>query len=201
MYDYIIVGAGSAGCALASRLTEDPQTTVLLLEAGGADTKTEIHIPAAFSKLFKGPFDWDYATEAEPAMADRRMYWPRGKALGGSSSLNAMIYIRGNRLDYDAWREQGNAGWGYSDTLPYFKKSEHQERGASDYHGVGGPLNVADRPYTNPLSAVFIAACDEMGIPANPDFNGATQEEPASIKSRRRTARGGARSMAISNPR
>ncbi|HLI68387.1 MAG TPA: choline dehydrogenase [Ktedonobacteraceae bacterium] len=176
MYDYIIIGAGSAGCVLANRLTEDPQTSVLLIEAGGPDNKPEIHIPAAFSRLFRTPYDWEYYTEEEPAMANRKMYWPRGKVLGGSSSINAMIYIRGHRLDYDSWRDAGNAGWGYADVLPYFKKAENQERGPDEYHGVGGPLNVADMRYVNPLSQAFVEACIETGMPANKDFNGATQE-------------------------
>ncbi len=176
MYDYIIVGAGSAGCTLANRLTEDLQTSVLLIEAGGPDNKQEIHIPAAFSKLFKTPYDWDYTTEEEPRMLNRKMYWPRGKTLGGSSSINAMVYIRGNRLDYDAWRDAGNEGWSYADVLPYFKKAENQERGPSEYHGVGGPLNVADLRFVTPLGHAFVAACKELGIPENPDFNGATQE-------------------------
>jgi len=180
MYDYIIVGAGSAGCTLANRLSEDPQTSVLLLEAGGPDNKQEIHVPAAFSKLFKSPYDWEYYTEEEPNMANRKMYWPRGKALGGSSSINAMIYIRGHHHDYDSWRDAGNEGWGYADVLPYFKKAENQERGPSEYHGVGGPLNVCDRRYTNPLSYAFVDACKELGIPANPDFNG-TQNEGAGV--------------------
>ena len=176
MYDYIIVGAGSAGCVLANRLSEDPQTTVLLLEAGGPDKKQEIHIPAAFSKLFKTPVDWEYYTEEEPQMVNRKMYWPRGKVLGGSSSINAMIYIRGHRHDYDSWRDAGNEGWGYTDVLPYFKKAENQERGPSEYHGVGGPLNVADLRYVNPLSRAFVEACKELGIPENTDFNGAVNE-------------------------
>lgn len=176
MYDYIIIGAGSAGCVLAHRLSEDAQTRVLLLEAGGPDTKQEIHVPAAFSKLFKTSVDWEYYTEAEPNMADRTMYWPRGKVLGGSSSLNAMIYMRGHRHDYDSWRKAGNAGWGYADILPYFKKAENQERGPDEYHGVGGPLNVCDRRYTNPLSFVFVEAGKELGISENRDFNGAVNE-------------------------
>jgi choline dehydrogenase len=176
MYDYIIVGAGSAGCTLANRLSEDPQTTVLLLEAGGPDKKQEIAIPAAFSKLFKTPVDWEYYTEEESQMANRKMYWPRGKVLGGSSSINAMIYIRGHRHDYDSWRDAGNEGWGYADVLPYFKKAENQERGPSEYHGVGGPLNVADLRYVNPLSRAFVESCTEAGIPTNDDFNGAENE-------------------------
>ena len=176
MYDYIIVGAGSAGCVLANRLSEDPQTSVLLLEAGGNDNEQKIHIPAAFSQLFRTPYDWEYYTEEEPEMANRKMYWPRGKVLGGSSSINAMIYIRGHRHDYDSWRDAGNEGWGYTDVLPYFKKAENQERGPDEYHGSGGPLNVADMRYVNPLSRAFVAACIEAGIPANNDFNGAANE-------------------------
>jgi choline dehydrogenase len=194
MYDYIIVGAGSAGCTLANRLSEDPQTSVLLLEAGGPDNKQEIHVPAAFSKLFKSPYDWEYYTEEEPNMANRKMYWPRGKALGGSSSINAMIYIRGHRHDYDSWRDAGNEGWGYADVLPYFKKSENQEHGPSEYHGVGGPLNVCDRRYTNPLSYAFVDACKELGIPANPDFNGAQNEGAGVFQT---TQKNGARWSAV----
>jgi choline dehydrogenase len=176
VYDYVIVGAGSAGCVLANRLSEDPQTTVLLLEAGETDERQEIHIPAAFPKLFGTSVDWGYTTEAEPHLDARKLYWPRGKMLGGSSSLNAMIYIRGNRADYDRWRDQGNDGWGYDQALSYFKKAENQERGASLFHGVGGPLNVMDRPYTNPLSQAFVEAGVELGFERNDDFNGAAQE-------------------------
>jgi choline dehydrogenase len=178
-YDYIIVGAGSAGCVLAARLTEDLRTRVLLLEAGGAGRVKEIRIPAAFSKLFKTAVDWNYATEPEPHLHNRRLYWPRGKVLGGSSAINAMIYIRGNRADYDSWRDLGNAGWGFVEVLPYFKKSENQERGASEYHGVGGPVNVADPRYVNPLTRTFLAAAEEIGIVGNPDFNGAEQDGAA----------------------
>jgi len=176
MYDYVIIGAGSAGCVLANRLTEDPKTTVLLLEAGGPDRKQEIHIPAAFSKLFKSPYDWAYYTEEQRHLKNRRLYWPRGKVLGGSSSINAMVYIRGNPYDYDHWRGLGNEGWCFSDVLPYFKKAENQERGASEYHDVGGPLNVADLRYSNPLSRAFIEAGVEIGLPHNNDFNGPEQE-------------------------
>ncbi|HEY3566659.1 MAG TPA: choline dehydrogenase [Thermoanaerobaculia bacterium] len=176
MVDYIIVGAGSAGCVLANRLTEDPDVKVLLLEAGGPDKKQEVHIPAAFSKLFKGPCDWAFHTEPQENLGSRKLYWPRGKMLGGSSSMNAMIYIRGHRKDFDRWRDLGNEGWGFADVLPYFKKAEHQERGASEYHGTGGPLNVADQRSINPLSHAFLAAAGELGFPGNDDFNGAEQE-------------------------
>jgi choline dehydrogenase-like flavoprotein len=141
-YDYVIVGAGSAGCVLAARLTEDPDVSVLLLEAGPPDVKENIHVPAAFGSLFKTDVDWDYATAPEDGCNGRMMYLPRGKVLGGSSSINAMVYIRGAREDYDAWRDAGNPGWGYDDLLPLFKRSEDNERGESEYHGVGGPLSV-----------------------------------------------------------
>ncbi len=176
VFDYVIVGAGSAGCVLANRLTANGRYGVLLLEAGGEDKKQEIHIPAAFGKLFKTEVDWNYATEPEPEMESRTMYWPRGKVLGGSSSINAMIYIRGNALDYDCWAELGNPGWSFKEVLPYFKKSENQERGASAYHGVGGPLNVADLRDPNPLSLAFLKAAQECDYALNPDFNGAAQE-------------------------
>jgi choline dehydrogenase len=172
MYDYIIVGAGSAGCTLAYRLTEDPSVSVLLLEAGGPDTKQEIHIPVAFSKLFKTPVDWTYYTEEQAHLKQRKLYWPRGKVLGGSSSLNAMIYHRGSRHDYDNWSEAGNKGWSFSDVLPYFKKAENQERGPSEYHGVGGPLNVSDLRTVHPLARTFIDACAEINLPHTDDFNG-----------------------------
>jgi choline dehydrogenase len=175
-YDYIIVGAGSAGCVLGARLTEDPKVRVLLLEAGGPGTPLETRIPAAFSKLYKTPVDWNYSTEPEPHLNGRKLYWPRGKMLGGSSSINAMIYIRGNALDYDHWESLDNVGWGFSDVLPYFKKSENQERGPSAYHGTGGPLNVADLRYVNPLTRAFLSAAGELGIPANGDFNAEVQD-------------------------
>ena len=175
-YDYIIVGAGSAGCVLAARLTEDPRVRVLLLEAGGAGTPRESKIPAAFSKLYKSAVDWNYSTEPEPHLNGRRLYWPRGKMLGGSSGINAMIYMRGNALDYDHWESLGNAGWGFADVLPYFKKSENQTRGASSFHGAGGPLNVTDLRHVNPLTRAFLSAAGEIGIASNSDFNAARQE-------------------------
>ena len=176
MYDYIIVGAGSAGCALANRVTENPTNTVLLLEAGGPDDAQEIHIPVAFSSLFKSPIDWAYETEEQSHLNNRRLYWPRGKVLGGSSSINAMIYMRGNRRDYDHWNELGNEGWSYVDVLPYFKKAENAELGASAYHGTGGPLNVTDLRTVNPLSQAFVEAGVESGFPLKDDFNGPEQD-------------------------
>ncbi len=175
MYDYIVIGAGSAGCALAARLTERPDINVLLIEAGPPDRKREIHIPAAFSKLFHTEVDWNYSTEPQAHLNGRTLYWPRGKMLGGSSSMNAMIYIRGSRADYDGWRDLGNAGWGFDDVLPLFKAAENEERGASAEHGVGGPLNVADLRTVNPLTEVFLQACDAAGICRNRDFNGPAQ--------------------------
>jgi len=175
-YDYIIVGAGSAGCVLAARLTEDPQVRVLLLEAGAPTTPRESRIPAAFSKLYKTAVDWNYSTEPEPHLNGRRLYWPRGKMLGGSSAINAMIYMRGNALDYNRWKSVGNPGWGFSDVLPYFKRSENQTHGASAHHGTGGPLNVMDLRYVNILTRAFLSAAGELGIPSNPDFNAENQE-------------------------
>jgi choline dehydrogenase len=175
-YDYIIVGAGSAGCVLAARLTEDPHTRVLLLEAGGADSAKEVHIPAAFSKLYKTTVDWNYSTEPEPHLKNRRLYWPRGKMLGGSSSMNAMIYMRGNPLDYDHWANLGNDGWDFHDVLRYFKKSQMQQRGASERHGTTGPLHVSDLRFVNPLTRAFLAAANDLGFRDNSDFNGATQD-------------------------
>src|SRR5215510_10439900 len=155
MYDYIIVGAGSAGCVLANRLSEDPTTTVLLLEAGGLDRQREIHIPLAFPKLFRSCCDWTYFTEEQPQLNRRKLYWPRGKVLGGCSSINAMIYIRGHRQDYDQWAAAGCKGWSFADLLPYFTRAECQERGASEFHGSEGPMNVCDLRCVNPLSRVF----------------------------------------------
>src|SRR5438105_3834988 len=176
MFDYIIIGAGSAGCVLANRLSADTDATVLLLEAGGPDSPREIQIPAAFSKLFKTPLDWAYETDEQPGLDNRKLYWPRGKMLGGSSSMNAMIYIRGHPRDYDRWAELGNEGWSFADVLPYFKRAENQQHGASGLHGAGGPLDVCDLRTVNPLSQAFVDACVELGIARNEDFNGARQD-------------------------
>jgi choline dehydrogenase len=177
MYDYIIVGAGSAGCVLAHRLTEDPATSVLLLEAGGTDeTVPEIHDPTRALELAHTAVDWAYSTEAEPHLNHRKMSWPRGKVLGGTSSINYMVYVRGNRHDFDQWHALGNQGWGYGDVLPYFKKAENRERGASAYRGVGGPLNVFEPPVINPLTEAFLEAGVELGWSRNDDYNGASQE-------------------------
>jgi choline dehydrogenase len=176
-YDYVIVGAGSAGAVLAARLTEDPGTTVLLLEAGGEAKADEITIPAAFASLFKTRWDWNYQTAEQKQLNTRRAYWPRMKALGGCSSMNAMIYIRGNRADYDAWRDEyGAAGWGYDDVLPYFVKAESNTRLGAPYHGRSGPLHVEDRRYTHPLSHAWVDSAVAGGLKPTDDFNGAEQE-------------------------
>ena len=174
-FDYIIVGAGSAGCVLANRLSADASCRVLLLEAGGSDRSLFVRMPAGMAELSRPQFNWLYDTAPQPSMKGRRMYWPRGKTLGGSSSINAMVYIRGQAQDYEQWRQLGNAGWSYADVLPFFKKAECNERLNDDYHGTEGPLNVAERRYTNPLSHVFVEAAQAAGIPLNPDFNGPAQ--------------------------
>ena len=176
VYDYIIIGAGSAGCVLANRLSENPNAKVLLLEAGSPDKKQEIHIPAAFGKLFKSEVDWNYETEPQANLNNRRLYQPRGKMLGGSSSMNAMIYIRGNRADFDRWSALGNEGWSFDEVLPFFKKAENQERGENSFHGTNGFLNVADPRSLNPLSKAFVEAGKELGFSENSDFNGDNQE-------------------------
>src|SRR5216684_1341150 len=176
MYDYVIVGAGSAGCVLANRLSADPAVRVLLLEAGGPDTSPFIHTPAMMGFLPDGPHDWRYRTVPQAYCNLRRFPWPRGRTLGGSSSINYMIYIRGHATDYDRWAEAGNKGWSYEDVLPVFRKSEHNERLEDRYHGRGGPLNVADHRFRHPLSEMFVASAREAGVPANADFNGPVQD-------------------------
>ncbi len=175
-YDFVVIGAGSAGCVLAARLSASGAFRVLLLEAGGPDDRQEIHVPVAFPTLFRSDADWSYQTEPQQHLGGRRLYWPRGKVLGGSSSINAMIYQRGHRSTYDAWAAAGNEGWGYDDLLPCFMAAQHQERGASAHHGQGGPMNVADLRDPNPLSLAFVDAAVQAGYRHNPDFNGETQE-------------------------
>ena len=175
-FDFVIVGAGSSGCVVANRLSTDPSVSVLLLEAGPADRDWKIHAPAGFPKLFRGKLDWDYHTEEEPHLDGRRLYWPRGKVLGGCSSINAMLYIRGHQHDYDRWRDMGNEGWGWDDVLPYFLRSEDQSRGESALHGVGGPLQVQDPKCPNDLSRAFVDAGEELGWQRCDDFNGPEQD-------------------------
>jgi choline dehydrogenase-like flavoprotein len=176
MADYVIVGAGSAGCVLANRLTEDPSVSVLLLEAGGPDRHPNIKIPAAFAEQFHTKLDWDYHTEPEPHVDDRRLYCPRGKSLGGSSSMNAMLYVRGRPLDYDLWEEQGADGWGWNGIRPYFLKAENDERGASEHHGIGGPVNIQNQRSPRRMNADFIKAAEACGIPRAADYNSPEQD-------------------------
>ena len=175
-YDYIVIGAGSAGCVVANRLTQDSETTVLLLEAGNPDTKPEIQIPLECTKLLGSEVDWKYFSEPEPYLNNRQIFCPRGKVWGGSSSINFLLYVRGNHHDYDHWQELGNPGWSYQDVLPYFKKSEHQQRGASNYHGVDGELSVTDIISPAVASQRFVEAAVAMRYDYNPDFNGMQQE-------------------------
>jgi choline dehydrogenase len=175
--DFIVVGAGSAGCVMAARLSEDPGTSVVLLEAGGDDFNRWIHIPLGFGKTFADPsVNWCYETEPDPGAAGRRIFWPRGKVLGGSSSINGMVYIRGQHEDFDLWRQMGCTGWSAQDVLPYFRRAEHQVRGEDDWHGTGGPLVVSDVEEGHPLCEAFIKACNDLGFPTNRDFNGAQQD-------------------------
>jgi choline dehydrogenase len=173
MYDYVIVGAGSAGCVLAARLSEDPGVSVCLVEAGGSDGDPNISVPAAAAKLFRSRYDWDYDTHHETQCDDRRIYLPKGRGLGGTSSLNGMIYTRGHRHDYDSWHQPG---WTYEELLPYFLRSEDNERGASAHHGTGGPLAVSDGRSRNPMATAFVDAAVEAGYSRNDDFNGTRQD-------------------------
>ncbi len=176
-YDYIVTGAGSAGCVLAARLTENGRYKVLLLEAGGEDKSFWIHVPMGYAKTFVDPkVNWKFESEPEKELNGRTMYQPRGKVLGGTSSINGMIYMRGTGADYDHWRQLGNEGWDYESVLPYFRKAEDNENGANEFHGAGGPLRVSNQPYKWEIAEALLAACQQAGIPYNPDFNGATQE-------------------------
>ncbi|MFL5859805.1 MAG: GMC family oxidoreductase [Solirubrobacteraceae bacterium] len=175
-YDYVIAGAGSAGCVLAARLTEDPNVTVCLLEAGPPDTADEIHVPAGLLAIGTSKYDWAFISEPEPGFAGRQRYLPRGRTLGGSSSVNAMVYIRGNRLDYDEWAAMGHRGWGWDDVLPYFIRAEDNERGADELHGAGGPLGVSDNRSRYRTCEAFIEAGLQAGLAGNEDFNGGRQD-------------------------
>ena len=174
-FDYIVVGAGSAGAVVAARLSEQPDTKVLLVESGGSGKHLNVQVPAAFAKQFTTEHDWNYRTEPEPHLGGREIYHPRGKMLGGSSGQNAMIYIRGNRSDYDGWADDGAKGWSYDEVLPYFKKSEANSRGGDRFHGTDGPLHIEDPRSPNALSQTIVDAMVAAGIPRNDDFNGADQ--------------------------
>lgn len=175
-FDFIVIGAGSAGCVVANRLSADPGTRVLLLEAGGKDTSPWIHIPVGYFRTMHNPaVDWCLRTEPDPGLNGRRLEWPRGKVLGGSSSLNGLIYVRGQPADYDRWAQMGNTGWGWDDVLPYFRKSEDQENGESALHGAGGPLAVSNMRLRRPVCDAWVAAAQAAGYPFNPDFNGPDQ--------------------------
>jgi choline dehydrogenase len=182
-FDYVIVGAGSAGCVIANRLSADPSTRVLLLEAGGSDRNINVRIPVGFAKQFRTDLDWNYTAEPEPNLLGRSMYLPRGRCLGGSSSMNAMIYMRGHRENYDTWAsELGAPGWSYDEVLPLFKRSEGNERLGGPFHGQGGPLNVADPVWVSPLAERFAASAAACGVPRTDDFNGAEQDGVGNVQ-------------------
>jgi len=177
LYDYVIIGAGSAGCTMAHRLAEKDGLRILVLEAGGPDKSFKLKMPAGFASLSDtSSYKWHYETTPQKHCNDRRMYWPRGRTLGGSSAINAMLYVRGHASDYDHWRQLGNEGWSYNDVLPYFKKAENNERGGDEFHGTGGPLNVADQADPCTLSEAFLKAAEQAGHKRIADFNGAEQE-------------------------
>lgn len=176
-YDYIVVGAGTAGCAVASRLSEDPSKSVLLVEAGGSDRNLWIHIPAGYYRtIFNPKYSWQFKTEPQPSLNGRQLNWPRGKVLGGSGAINGLVYVRGQDRDFDFWRDLGNPGWGYDDVLPFFRKAENQERGPDDYHGAGGPIGISDMRDPRSVCNAFVEAGVQLGIPRTDDFNGLRQE-------------------------
>ncbi|MHA1555283.1 MAG: GMC family oxidoreductase [Alphaproteobacteria bacterium] len=200
MYDFVIVGAGSAGCVLANRLSEDPSVRVLLLEAGGRDINPFIHMPAGFGKLQKPSVNWCFQTAPQKHLDNREIWYPQGKTLGGSSSINAMIYIRGQPADYDEWAALGNDGWSYREVLPYFIRSEHNERLVNDYHGTGGELGVSDQISPNVLSKAFVRAAQQAGHPYNTDFNGASQVGTGAYQVNCRDARRSSTARAFLHP-
>ncbi len=199
--DYVIVGAGSAGCVLANRLSEDPKNRVVIMEAGGRDWNPWIHIPVGYFKTMHNPsVDWCYRTEPDPGLNGRQLDWPRGKVLGGSSSLNGLLYVRGQPADYDRWRQMGNKGWGWDDVLPLFKRAENNERGADDYHGEDGPLSVSNMRIQRPICDAWVAAAQNAGYPFNPDYNGATQDGVGYFQLTTRKGRRCSTAVAYLNP-
>lgn len=199
--DYVIVGAGSAGCVLANRLSANPAVKVVLLEAGARDLNPWIHIPVGYFKTMHNPaVDWCYRTEPDPGLNGRQLDWPRGKVLGGSSSLNGLLYVRGQPQDYDRWAQMGNPGWAWDDVLPLFKRSENQERGADDFHGTEGPLSVSDMRLSRPICDAWVEAAQAAGYPFNPDYNGASQEGVGYFQLTTRNGRRCSSAVAFLNP-